>query len=129
MSHQDDCRKYEKTKKGFLMRLYRNMKSRTLGIQKQKAHLYKGLELLSKEKFYLWAESNEEFHRLFRIWKDFNFHRLLTPTVDRKDAQLGYKISNMRWITHSENSSLGAFSKHRQIEDRKRQHMHIPDPK
>ncbi len=34
-------RRYEKTKKGFLVRLYRNMQSRTNGIQKKKYHLQK----------------------------------------------------------------------------------------
>ena len=32
-------KKYEKTKKGFLMRLYRNMQSRVQGVQKKKHHL------------------------------------------------------------------------------------------
>ena len=45
-------KKYEKTKNGFLMRCYRNMKSRITGVQKQKAHLYVGKSLLEKELFY-----------------------------------------------------------------------------
>jgi hypothetical protein len=44
--------KYEKTKKGFLMRKYRNMQSRVTGIQKKKAHLYKDLYLLPREQYY-----------------------------------------------------------------------------
>ena len=34
-------KKYEKSPKGFLMRLYRNMQSRVTGVQKQKFHLVK----------------------------------------------------------------------------------------
>ena len=58
-------RKYEKTKKGFLVRMYRNMKSRTCGIQKKKSHLYLGLSLVEKELFYNWALNSELFHLMF----------------------------------------------------------------
>lgn len=44
-------KKYERTPRGKLMRIYRNMKSRVEGVQKLKAHLYQGKELLSKEEF------------------------------------------------------------------------------
>src|SRR5437868_1147795 len=47
--------KYEKTPKGFLMRLYRNMQSRVTGVQKKKYHLYEGKELLPRAEFYDWA--------------------------------------------------------------------------
>jgi hypothetical protein len=49
-------KKYEKTPNGFLMRMYRNMKSRVSGVQIQKFHLYEGKELLGKEDFYAWAK-------------------------------------------------------------------------
>lgn len=104
--------KYEKTKKGFLVRLYRNMKSRILGIQKKKAHLYKGKDILSKEDFYQWADSSKDFHSLFLTWEENSYHRKLTPTVDRIDSHGGYLVSNMRWLTHSENSRLGSLSSH-----------------
>lgn len=45
-------RRYEKTPKGFLMRGYRNMQSRVTGVQKKKAHLYLGKELLPRDEFY-----------------------------------------------------------------------------
>jgi len=43
--------KYEKTKNGFLMRVYRNMRSRIAGVQKEKFHLYAGknIELNSRK--------------------------------------------------------------------------------
>lgn len=55
--------KYEKTVKGFLMRKYRNMQSRVTGVQKLKAHLYRGKDLLSREEFYDWALNSEDFKR------------------------------------------------------------------
>lgn len=104
-------KKYEKTSKGFLMRMYRNMQSRVNGIQWRKAHLYEGKELLSREDFYEWATNNEEFWTLFKAWEDSNYDRKLSPTVDRIDSSNGYVIENMQWLTHSENSRRGALSR------------------
>lgn len=101
---------YEKTPNGFLMRMYRNMKSRILGIQKMKYHLYRDKELLSKEDFYIWAKNNKQFHVLFKTWVQSDHDRKLTPSVDRIDSKLGYSISNMEWVTHSENSRRGSIS-------------------
>lgn len=104
---------YEKTKSGFLVRLYRNIKSRTSGIQILKAHLYLGLEVLPKEEFYRWANESKEFHALFEVWQASNYERKLTPSVNRIDSKQGYFLDNIEWVTHSVNSQLGAISKYR----------------
>lgn len=98
-------RKYEKTRKGFLVRLYRNMLSRVTGVQAKKAHLYKGLEILDKHAFYEWALEHEDFDNLFDAWEVSGYCRKLTPTVDRIDSSIGYLLENMCWLTHSVNSS------------------------
>lgn len=103
--------KYEKTPQGFLMRLYRNMQSRTSGIQKKKAHLYEGKSLLSRDEFYKWATEDTTFKSMFDTWKLAGYDRKLTPTVNRKDSAVGYELDNMEWLTHSENSRLGANAK------------------
>lgn len=103
--------KYEKTPNGFLMRMYRNMISRVSGIQHKKAHLYCGLEILEKQEFYEWAKSSKEFWNLFNTYQESGFQQRLAPTVDRIDSSIGYIPSNMRWLTHSENSRLGSLSK------------------
>lgn len=105
-------KKYEKTHKGFLMRLYRNMKSRIQGIQKQKYHLYADKELLSKEAFYSWAIDHPDFLKMFSEWEGSGYARKLTPAVDRKESSIGYTLSNIQWLTHSQNSSKGARSKY-----------------
>lgn len=102
-------KKYERTPKGKLMRLYRNMRSRINGVQKSKAHLYAGKSLLSKEEFYDWAESHPDWLKLYSNWVESGFDRKLAPTVDRIDPSKGYELSNMRWLTHSENSRLGGM--------------------
>jgi hypothetical protein len=106
-----DSHRYEKTPNGFLMRLYRNMKSRVTGVQKLKAHLYKGKELLPRDLFYNWSKSNETFWSLFEIWIASGCDRKLTPTVNRIDSKRGYTLDNMEWITHSENSRLTSRNK------------------
>jgi len=103
-----DTKVYEKTKAGFLMRTYRNMLSRILGIQKKKAYLYKGKDILDKESFYLFALSDQQFNLLFDSWTEAGYPRKYTPSIDRMDSTVGYTIGNITWITHSENSKKGA---------------------
>lgn len=105
--------KYEKTVNGFLMRLYRNMKERIDGTQKEKWHLYKGKYLLPKENFYIWARKSTKFKRMFRNWEESGYNQKLTPTVDRKNSRWGYFLGNMRWLTNSENSRLGGINRWR----------------
>jgi len=105
--------KYERTKGGKLMRIYRNMESRVTGVQKQKHHLYAGKYLLPREEFYSWAESCPEFDRLYSEWMASGCQRKLAPSVDRIDSSQGYFVGNMEWVTHSENSRRGSLSQAR----------------
>lgn len=75
-----------------------------MGIQKLKAHLYKGKYLLPRKEFYQWAINQDTFHKLWSVWVNSKYDRKLCPTVDRVDPKKGYELSNMEWITHSENS-------------------------
>ena len=108
-----DTKKYEKTENGFLMRMYRNMKSRVTGVQSKKAHLYQGKELLPKEEFYEWAKHSPMFMVLFEQYKNNGYLMKDAPTVDRKDSSRGYVLDNMEWVTHSVNSQRGAYAKAR----------------
>lgn len=107
-----DTKKYEKTINGFLMRMYRNMKSRVSGVQSKKAHLYKGKELLDKEEFYEFAAHSPMFLVLWEGYVSKDYDRKVAPTVDRIDSSKGYTLDNMQWVTHSVNSSRGARSKY-----------------
>jgi len=104
-------KKYEKTKKGFLMRMYRNMTSRVLGIQYKKKHLYAGKEIIDKDCFYEFALNNDNFNKLFSDWELSEYNRKLTPSIDRIDSRYGYVFGNMQFITHSENSKKGSLNK------------------
>jgi hypothetical protein len=96
--------RYERTPQGKLMRTYRNMQSRVLGILKTKRHLYEGKEILSRDAFYAWAQASPEFRRLFDGWVASGYRCGASPSVDRIDPTQGYTLSNMEWVTHSENS-------------------------
>lgn len=108
---------YEKTEKGFLMRLYRNMLSRISGVQRQKFHLYEGKALLDKQEFYKWSMTHPDFLELFSKYKDSGWERKLAPSVDRINSSLGYTLDNMEWVTHSENSRRGAESRYRRVNE------------
>lgn len=105
-------KRYEKSPKGFLMRLYRNMKSRIEGVQKTKHHLYIGKPLIDKAAFYEWAINNPDFDSLYNSYVAAGFERKLAPSVDRKDSTKGYELSNMEWVTMSENSRRGSLARH-----------------
>lgn len=105
--------KYEKTINGFLVRKYRNMLSRVSGVQKLKFHLYKGLDLLDKKTFYEWSKSSNTFNKLYKDWIISGYDRKLCPSVDRINPHEGYHLSNMEWITHSENSRRGSINRNK----------------
>lgn len=99
-------RKYERTKKGKLMRTYRNMESRVTGILKKKAHLYEGLPILPRDDFYRWSMASNAFHTLFDEWAGSGYKCGDSPSIDRIDPESGYVLGNMRWLTHRENSRI-----------------------
>lgn len=111
LNNNSSTKKYEKTKKGFLMRLYRNMQSRIDGVQKAKHHLYVGKFLIDRNSFYDWAINNDTFHVLFDAYEKSGYDRKLAPSVDRIKSELGYELDNMEFITHSENSRRGCVSR------------------
>lgn len=110
MNNNSDTKKYEKTHKGFAMRLYRNMQSRIDGVQWQKKHLYENLTILPREQFYEWILSNETFLKLFADYEASGYQRKLAPSVDRLNNFRGYELDNMEIVTMSENSRRGALS-------------------
>lgn len=105
------CNRYEKTPKGFLMRLYRNMKSRVSGVQKAKHHLYNHCELLDRDEFYAWAQEQPKFWELYDAYMKRGCPRKLAPSVDRIDSSRGYSVDNMEFVTMSENCKRGTASR------------------
>lgn len=100
-----DTKKYEATPEGKLMRTYRNMKSRVVGVLKNKRHLYEGLEILDKKEFYKWSMEESNFMYLYRDWVFSGCDLKLSPSIDRIDPEKGYVIGNIQWLTFSQNCS------------------------
>ena len=91
------------------MQTYRNMLSRVTGKLIKKSHIYEGLDILSKQEFYQWSlNETSDFHKLFEDYVSSGFNMKLAPSIDRIDSKEGYIMGNIRWITHSLNSSLGS---------------------
>lgn len=111
LNNNQDTKKYEKTLNGYLMRMYRNMKSRVEGVQHKKAHLYLGKELMNKELFYEFAKCSPMFLTLFYQYEKQEYSQKLAPTPDRIDSSKGYTIDNIQRVTHSVNSSRGSNAK------------------
>jgi len=103
-NNNEKTRSYEKTVNGYLMRTYRNMKSRVTGVLKKKRHLYEGLPILEKEEFYRWSNSSN-FIELFTQYKESGWLFKLAPSIDRVDSSRGYTVDNIRWLTLSQNSA------------------------
>lgn len=113
LKHNNYTKAYEKTFNGFLMRLYRNMTSRINGIQIEKHHLYDGKSILNKDNFYSWANNGVRSYIMFKRWTKNKYDRKQTPSVDRINSCLGYNMTNMEWVTHSENSRRGSINRWR----------------
>ena len=106
------CRKYEKTKKGFLMRAHRNMRNRCAGrIMDRSIPLYEGLQVLDREDFYNFSLNDPEFNALFEEWENSGYDRKLTPSPDRFDSSIGYTVDNIQWVDFSTNCRRGAESR------------------
>ena len=105
----ENNKKYFKTKKGKVVSTYINMNRRVRGYVKK--HIYEGLEIMSKDDFYKFSLNDDQYNKLHDAWVLSGFDRKLSPSIDRIDGSKGYTIDNVRWITHSENSSQGTKSR------------------
>ena len=55
----------------------------------------------------LWALSQDIFHLLFDKWVESGYKKSLTPSFDRIDDYIGYKIINLNIVTWKENEEKG----------------------
>jgi len=98
------ARKYRRTLKGFIEAKYSAMSKRVRGKDKNCLNTVAGLPIISRKEFYSWTYTQPNIFILFKDYKDSNFQFKLCPTIDRIDPTKGYVISNMRFITQSENA-------------------------
>ena len=109
--HKVNHRKARKSLRGYLVEKHYAITRRCKGFEKKKSHLYDGLYFVSKDVFLDWAINNKDYIDLYDNYVLSNYDNKLAPSIDRLDSNKGYIISNMRFITHSENSRLGSISR------------------
>ena len=82
--------------------LYKGIYNRVHGFDRPS---YKGLPYPSLADFYELALNSETLKQLMSQWKKRNYDKRYSPTVDRIINSEGYKISNIQFLTKSDNSS------------------------
>ena len=104
MGAADRNRRYERSVKGIINNPFKRMRSRVRGGSTSHPHLYKGLEICSKEDFVGWSTTDENFLTAYISWVDSGYSRSLSPSIDRVDSSRGYTFDNMEWVTVGENT-------------------------
>lgn len=77
---------------------------------------YYGREFISLAEWDLWCKQTEKtFLSLWKVWKDSNFDRRYTPSIDRIDDSKGYVLGNIQWLTLHNNIEKFAQTVRKQI--------------
>ena len=97
---------YDRSLSGHLRKLYRKMKYR---VRKQRS--YRSREFsIDRDDFFNRFINDPNYVELHRQWKESNYERQSTPSIDRIDNEKGYVDSNIRIITFKENRLKGTDS-------------------
>ena len=62
----------------------------------------------SKEEFRKWLYSQPLFFELYNNWVNNEYDKNLTPSVDRINSSISYKMSNIQLMTWHENNIKGS---------------------
>ncbi len=104
LCHAERQRAYRRTLRGFLDQKYTAMSKRVRGKDRNCLKTVKGLPILPRNEFLNWAYNQPELATMFDRYKNSKFDFKLCPTIDRINPREGYIISNMRFLTQSENA-------------------------
>lgn len=87
---------YKYTKQGLISKLYGAQRYSS----KKRGH---PLPTYTNKELREWAFSKSNFHILYNQWKNSNFEKMLRPSLDRKNNDLGYSLDNIQFMTWAEN--------------------------
>lgn len=65
-----------------------------------------GSKYISKQEFINWCYKEENYKKficLYTNWVNSNFDEKLSPSIDRIDNEKSYILSNIQWLSKSEN--------------------------
>lgn len=86
-------------------RRYNHMSLRAKGMTTNKSHAA-GKDIMSREEFMDWCKQRHNllmFIVLYIDWSASGFDLTLCPSIDRIDPDEGYTLTNIQWMTFSEN--------------------------
>jgi len=89
-----------RTKIGLSYRIYSHQKENS----KRRGH---NAPSYSLDEFREWLFSQNNFEYLYNNWKNCNYEKMLSPSVDRIDDYKGYSIDNISLTTWYENKKRG----------------------
>lgn len=89
------------TKRDILNNRWQGLKSR------QGTRGYEGVKVLCTKSEFLKELDNEELQVLYDAWVSGGRTFASTPSIDRIDPRGHYELSNMRWLSFSENARRG----------------------
>lgn len=100
-SNCNECRyesdkKYKKTKKGLITKIYGNQ----VRSCKDRGH---SKPSYTKKQLYEWIINKPEFHKIYKEWVSSNYKTSLIPSIDRIDDNKSYNFNNIRIVTWNEN--------------------------
>lgn len=87
----------------YLSTRYTEIKQRCTNPNNTTSKYYNGLSICSREEFINKFRHDIEFLTLYKKWQASNFDYRLTPSIDRRNPNIGYTIDNIQVITHSDN--------------------------
>ena len=103
--HEYDRRRQRHSRTRIFNHRYGQIKQRVEGRAVRKYGV-EGKEILSYEEYCMWIKNNiDAFEEVYSKWRDSNFERRLTPSIDRINNDGSYTADNMRWVSVSVNSS------------------------
>jgi hypothetical protein len=82
--------------------LYRSMKGRVSGLTNSSI-TYIGLPICTRKEFYELALSSQQLKDVLKRWQDSNYDTRYSPTVDRIINGDGYIISNIQFLSRTDN--------------------------
>lgn len=92
--------KYKKSKEGVSKVIYGDQ----IKSSKRRGH---SLPTYSSKWLQEWMFNNPEFHRLYDIWVISGYKKMMKPSIDRIDDNIGYTEYNIQLTTWAENKRKG----------------------
>lgn len=108
-------RTYRHTLSGLIRDIHDKMRGRCVRGCSTTPYLYVGKFLPSAETFRAFALKSIKLRNLYNKWKRVDYDLKSRPTPDRINPKKGYELSNIRFMTYSENSSLARRGKKRSV--------------